>query len=541
LAPWLSGSYHPGVACPVGQFASGLASDCALCAVDSIAASAGSAECTVCAPGEEANSGRTFCSVPCDAGARSGACVCSAGTYEDSTGVCQYCAVGRYSSDDTGCVDCTPGKIGPAPGMDQCVECADGQAQDAAAQYACAECLPGMHSGSGATECGICEPGKVAAQRGMGACDDCAPGKFSLGAAADDGRILYAVCEDCAAGKFSDTGSTICRACLAGQHQAGVGMEYCDVCLAGSFSQAQEVAAEILYLSCENCLPGRFSDGNSTECPACAPGQHTTREGMPTCIECEAGQFSLASTATPSPTVLYLSCESCAVGLFSCNGSEACGGCQPGRVAPAPGMGACDTCSAGKFSKRKEGPGPVLYVSCQNCPAGLMSANASIIESQCEMCPTGQYTNGDDNLGTDRCHFCETGSMPLLDFVLKDRRIGCEYCAQGSYGPDGINCKECSAGRYGERPGQVECENCRDGHYTKVAGLFICAACCVGTEDNFNRTGCDNCADGFVSNGTICVQCAHGQFTPGNAEACQTCEKGKTNSENLTHCVDVSE
>ena len=72
-------------------------------------------------------------------------------------------------------------------------------------------------------------------------------------------------------------------------------------------------------------------------------------------------------------------------------------------------------------------------------------------------------------------------------------------------------------------------------------GALACLRCCDGTEAGPNRTVCDICDAGHVSNGSLCTSCAIGFFTRGGSTVCEACAQGMQSNEFRTDCIDVDE
>ena len=141
----------------------------------------------------------------------------------------------------------------------------------------------------------------------------------------------------CAVGKRCGTESDIsCDTCPGGKYTSTMGMEECELCQPGTFSEDGST-------SCTPCVAGKFSSEAATSCSDCTAGTFSG-SGFPSCEDCDAGSYS-STTA--------FSCTLCEPGKFSVDRADKCSSCPAGAYS---GMAAasCELCEVGKINTKEE-------------------------------------------------------------------------------------------------------------------------------------------------------------------------------------------
>ena len=522
---------------------------------------------------------------------------CPAGKYQPNAlrVACVDCEGGRFSnaSGSTDCLGtiCPKGTRGSLPNLGTlttahtCVDCqgnttptTTGTYQDQAGQVTCKVCPASKFQNQNRQEGCLgqgCPPGRYNANS---TCAACPAGKYSFTSSSDRCCTQFAssgecaIDQLCAAGFFGVEGATrqedaSCTACPGGKFQALEGKPQCEgtACSGvneysppGAKSSAEAVCRACPFGKFNNasvpggydpsrcvgvgCPKGKFSTG--TTCTQCAPGQHTSQPGLPSC-----------------------SGELCAAGRFADPGqSEAvvCKKCPSGKHQALTGKSTCAgaSCAAGKFGST----GQVSQKPCNDCVAGQFS-NISMIQSgkdSCEACPVGKYQSLTAQSG---CVVCESGKFqdevgkteckslacvagyfgPLGSSAVISNR--CQACPSGKYSsaPGSGTCagSSCAAGRYGFSGSQNQvfatCFDCPAGKHSATSGANACTGtvCQPGTYGikaaaNASTAQCKNCPFGKyqgASEATECGQCATGTSTPiTNAisvSQCTPCDAGR--------------
>lgn len=206
------------------------------------------------------------------------------------------------------------------------------------------------------------------------------------------------------------------------------------------------------------------------------------------------------------------------------------------------------------------------------CPVGRFQSNASATE--CERCPSGRYTDDDDNTpeAREECRICPAGIDCCWTYDSNDcdsnnkNQAKEEYltpCKIGTWGGAGENCKNyCPTGRYSTSTGGVdesvcmECpagwycpgfkENtyggkkpCPTGYYCPIDS-FEPLSCPPGTSTEGRKevqtvSGCKPCPAGTFRGGETgsgqspilaCDRCQAGTYAPlPGSKECLTCAK----------------
>jgi hypothetical protein len=149
----------------------------------------------------------------------------------------------------------------------------------------------------------------------------------------------------CGPGTYVDADH--CVPCALGSYAAAANQTECNLCPAGSGSNALRTACVLCAAGysaaedgddCTICNIGTYATGtNNTECTACAVGKYAATRGASTCVNCLAGTIAAeegSATCTPCGLANYASSA----------GSSSCAACATGTIAPATGMAACLTC-----------------------------------------------------------------------------------------------------------------------------------------------------------------------------------------------------
>jgi len=136
-------------------------------------------------------------------------------------------------------------------------------------------------------------------------------------------------------------------------------------------------------------------------------------------------------------------------------------GCTSGTA----GTHTCDSCGAGKFSRRNN---DVLPLKCNPCPSGHYQEASG--QDTCVACAQGTYVT---NLGSSFCLVCEKGYY------------------QGAEGQN--TCMNCEQGKYSDTTGASSCLACPTGQIQALTGSSSCTACGPGTYSDENATECLLC------------------------------------------------
>jgi hypothetical protein len=196
--------------------------DCGKCQLGTQEASDGSAECTLCQPGQYGRSTLTFSEYNTNAnpyvinGVEHHANYCAAcrtGQYQNEAGKfgCKTCPVGRYQDEATGagaCKICPVGYYRQTTGGTACDFCSPGEYQDQNGQTSCKDCpVAKFQDFGGQTSCKNCPTGKYQNQNGASSCTDCEKGQYQ-------DQSAKTSCKNCPNGQYQDqTGKTGCKEC----------------------------------------------------------------------------------------------------------------------------------------------------------------------------------------------------------------------------------------------------------------------------------------------------------------------------------------
>jgi syndecan 4 len=259
-----------------------------------------------------------------------------------------------------------------------------------------------------------CPAGSVASGTDVKSCAPCPAGSFcatSAGAAdctaGTASPILgaTAACGNCAAGQYSDAGAVQCSSCPVGTANPTAGAATCASCPG---------ATELGTVTCDNsCGLKQFRNPVTGDCESCPGGYGVASvSGVPTCVQCAAGQESPADSVT---------CDDCASGSFSANaGTETCSTC-PAGTSGGVGATSCTSCSEGQEAVAGS-------TTCTACASGFYRAGSgSAANARCTKCPSGYLTNA--ATGATTCTKCRAGEQ----LCVYSQRCNGMNCAHSRY------------------------------------------------------------------------------------------------------------
>ncbi len=210
------------------------------------------------------------------------------------------------------------------------------------------------------------------------------------------------------------------------------------------------------------------------------------------------------------PNHARTSCDPCPRGTASADG-RMCTDCQVGHYSPTTGLSTCIPAEAGHYVSTTGAVQatlcpPLSYqdltgqVSCKTCTAGH---RASTNQTHCEPCPPGSHNT--DGL---ECELCEVGKYQDV--------------------PGSAHCVITSLGHYADQEGQATATPCPLGEYQDEQEQTSCKVCDVGNHPNYQKTACENCHPGKMSNdGRVCVECQPGTYQPeAESTSCVEAEMG---------------
>ena len=137
----------------------------------------------------------------------------------------------------------------------------------------------------------------------------------------------------CPAGQYNSVpGSSSCSDCSPGYATAMSASTKCDVCPAGTYSNAAISATQCLICapgtyssaaastSCSQCSPGQSAEmrqNGSTSCRACPPSRYTDGNNTIACLQCPVGTFTLTAGSTSCSLCSRIRGISCRDGYVS--------------------------------------------------------------------------------------------------------------------------------------------------------------------------------------------------------------------------------
>ena len=466
------------------------------------------------------------------------------------------------------CERCEPGKFKPASGPHVCTLCPQGKYSAATGAVTEDTCVP-------------CPTNKTTLTAGMlvvASCK-CQAGFEPLGPdciACNVGQYKFAIadyaCALCAAGTFSDRiGTEQCSKCAAGTYWGGIGgtsSDNCLLCSANSHSPAGSVAAA-------DCLCNKgFSGPDGGPCVACTLGTYKNVNGSTLCTLCPADTYaeSFASKGIDA----CLSCPNytrseagsrdrmnclCLPGYSGPKGGP-CVACLPGTYKQVNGSSACVPCAAGKYSPT---PSAIAEDTCQNCPAGSHSAEATVNVSHClcsrgytgvppspclpclkgsykstvgslpcELCVAGKYLSEVAQVAASNCSACPANATSAAGST----NISMCICTPGFSGNNGGACAPCPAGMFKSSNGSAPCSFCHAGRYSGAVAATSSMVCLACPGNSSSRPGSAHITDckcnaGYTGpDGDACSACTAGFYKHViGSDACISCQPGKYNTQ----------
>lgn len=501
--------------------------------------------CTSCEDGKYLDVKNRFC-LDCDPS-------CKTCNNPDS---CETCHDGFYQrSKKEKCFSCDDG--------DNCINCVYNNNHN---DVLCTSCQLGYYpsSVSGVTGAFNCKLGTYKGclnYTSMYSCNKCMD-RFYLSSTS---------CRECEKSCLTCTNASVCTSCPIGYYLNSNSL--CEECLPNCIdcdnSSVCTQCAEKYYLSngvCEKCDEScQTCNDDTNACTRCASGYYFNQ--FKRCIKCgDNCDKCLDSThCLDCATEFFVapdgSCSPCADVCFECTGPTAadCIECDPGFYLSnslkkcfkcheactdcyGPNDYECTKCSPGYFLNEKQ---------CVKCEYGCKNCTST---TKCIECNEGFYLTRDNCVhcnegckscpsGVDKCTECLTG---FYESNRDGNIVSCSMCPE-----DCVSCSQSDSG-------DIVCNNCYDGFYLKneicekcsspcetctsekvcktcIKGHLlgsdsscssVCSSSCATCENT--PDSCTSCKDGFILNGTVCLQC------PNN---CKTCEI-EGGSSYCTSCLD---
>ena len=483
--------------CAVGFYSNSGKSDCSGCQRGYFQNKIGQSSCQTCKPGKYTNMGTSEVCMHCPEGkyqneeAQLQCRDCPGGWQQMAPGSssCKACKVGTYERRDDGpptCLNCNVGQYQNETAQQECKECPLGYTNVMEQSSFCRKCPTSVESierlcrGWGlddSTEYVACPPGKYSDGLSTTTCLDCESGWISVKDKATEG---YDRCQLCGSGTGVNVDQTLCVGCPAGLYSNN---GICSVCRPGTFSN------ETGSSHCRACLAGTYFNGTVqinqtvTVCDSCPRGWSTDAlTGAANCSRCSGSSKShvkQAQCTAVCPESVSTSvvgsdneCDTCAVG-HQFNGLQ------------------CVSCPSGTY---KDAAVP----TCHYCPTGFVSAGN---RATCERCELGQVPQNNTN-----CEHCVSGKY-------QNSYLSCEDCPQGfSQSNNGaLLCDACAAGKHQNQSGQHSCDACNSGQYQPTTSQSICFSCPNGYVSTAGFATCLVCPLGFGSQNGACVGCVPGK------------------------------
>ena len=243
---------------------------------------------------------------------------------------------------------------------------------------------------TGLSECTNCEAGKYdISGGGASTCSDCGQGKYSTSVAATSAST----CIDCVAGKYATT-------------TANTAESFCISCAAGTFALESDVGATTAGV-CNDCGTGYHSNS------ATAGGAGQTEADHWVICYCDGGYVRWCLLAN--------TCDACVAGKYSDGNSaanNACIDCPSGFYEPSTTSTVCNSCPAGNWMD-KAFTAQVDATNCADCasPGFTSDAGTSSDDDVARCCAAGYYYNAGGS-GTDQCLACPNGKTSLWQGML---------------------------------------------------------------------------------------------------------------------------
>jgi len=429
-----------------------------------------------------------------------------------------------------------------------CSPCVPGFVKDDIGDHTCTVCNAGSFSLGAAALCTLCPPGQFQHSTGASECHNCVSGSSSLYgyAGCECNAGFEPVCDDCQV-FLDDTNPPLlspdasCSPCRVGYYKDIVYNRACDVCPAGKYTLApgndnsancitcdgftEDVAEGRVCSSCPDnsqALPGStsitsckcnagFTGPNGGTCSACAPGTFKSSLGSALCQNCPAGSVDKGDVSlrdTSSNT-----CVECEAGKYSLTITH-CEDCPANTQSPI-GSADVSACICNIDYEKVNGV-------CSQCLAGYIKTVAG--NELCTACGVATY---DLN---NACEPCPTNtSSPEAS-----ESISACTCIAGHTGNDGSPCASCEPGKFKPTTGSASCTACGPGTYYSGTAPYIynhCVNCPFHSESpeaSYSITQCI-CIPGYIREENICRDCSEGSYCPNQFTETQ-CNEGSSSA-----------
>ena len=311
-------------------------------------------------------------------------CICVPGYYRNSSGVCTQCPVDTFKREtsDNICTACTPNSVLRFEGSDS---------------DAC-ECIPGYFNSS--SRCILCKNGTYAPNYNSQECLSCPENFF---------RQNYTACTPCPHNSHSraQSNSVIDCKCNVGYH--GLSGK-CQACPAGQYQDGSSPS------TCQNCVPGKYSNASAE-----------------TCTECPAHTFTIRSTSNSSADCV------CNAGYGRKSNSESCTACAPGTFKSTLSNDECKVCPDDQYTLNRS-----ANVDCRQCAVHMEPIEHScqcipgyeLLQAGCSKCVPGQFKNTTSNAS---CMLCAANTF-------ESHATKCLECPPNSHAPAGSTGCFCNVG-----------------------------------------------------------------------------------------------
>eukprot|EP00964_Phaeocystis_antarctica_P067957 scaffold41164_cov69-Phaeocystis_antarctica.AAC.1 len=268
--------------------------------------------------------------------------------------------------------------------------------------------------------------GSLASQQTSATCAGFCPAGFTCGAEA---TVAPAACPK---GHYCPKGTSVALPCLPGSYSDATSLTSASECTetdaghfapTGSIQQIKcspgTVAPNSNMGACLKCEAGTFQATlGQLMCGSCTPGSYCA-EGAAAALPCSKGSYSGATDLSSAGQ-----CTTTNAGYYASTGSTQQTPCNPGTMAPAVGMGACELCEPGKFQPESSSTACLPCAVASYCPnRGTTSPTP---------CPGGTYSNKNGHAHEWQCtsveptFYAPTGSRfpeecPASGFVCPGR------------------------------------------------------------------------------------------------------------------------
>ena len=341
--------------------------------------------------------------------------------------------------------------------------------------------------------------------------------------------------------KITPTDPTTCVGCPKGYYTDDVGQASCLPCIPGQFNDATGAVI------CKDCRINSYSTSKNRQvpCDACAEGR-SSKPGSTKCSDCTPGKFV---KEVDNQEV----CEMCPTGYEQSEADKKnCSICEIGYESKV-GASSCDKCGEGSYGSEAK--------VCTDCPAGYYQDIRG--ELNCVACPFDTYLTETGKKSKAECTSCSDPKidMPHTSTDGLDARISSASCIcsganpTDKKNPDGFYTN--ALGRCVECPNGADCSTksglalaeltakpgywrpdlttdtfspCVVGYSSLDAQELADARCCpvnittntsICSNTTFKNTNeqckkeyagtlCLVCAEGYVKQGTTCIECEGG-------------------------------